>query len=156
MWAGDWKRAHHYRSPEDAVEAVRHRVGLIDVSTLGKFRVEGPDAVELLERLYPNRFGDLDLWKIRYGVMLNDEGVIVDDGAVVRVSADEFFVTVTTGNTSALERWITWWLADWRLDVRVLNVTGAFAAVNLAGPDSRDVMRVLTDGCSTSPARSRR
>ncbi|MDP9299271.1 MAG: 2Fe-2S iron-sulfur cluster-binding protein [Actinomycetota bacterium] len=145
MWAGDWKRAHHYRSPEDEVEAVRHRVGLIDVSTLGKFRVEGPDAVELLERLYPNRFGDLDPWKIRYGVMLNDEGVIVDDGAVVRVSADEFFVTVTTGNTSALERWITWWLADWRLDVRVLNVTGAFAAVNLAGPTSRDVMRLLTD-----------
>jgi sarcosine oxidase, subunit alpha len=145
MWAGEWRRAHHYRSPEEEVDAVRHRVGLIDVSSLGKFRVAGPDAIELLERLYPNRFDDLDVWKIRYGVMLNDEGVIVDDGAVVRVTPDEFFVTVTTGNTSAIERWITWWLADWQLDVRVLNVTGAFASMNLAGPYSREVMHNVTD-----------
>jgi sarcosine oxidase subunit alpha len=145
MWAGDWRRAHHYRSPEEEVDAVRHRVGLIDVSSLGKFRVKGPEAVSLLERLYPNRFEDLDIWRIRYGVMLNDEGVIVDDGAVVRVAQDEFFVTVTTGNTAALDRWITWWLADWRLDVRVLNVSGAYASMNLAGPNSRDVMQGLTD-----------
>jgi sarcosine oxidase subunit alpha len=76
--------------------------------------------------------------------MVNDEGVILDDGAVCRLAEDEFFVTVTTGNTSALERWITWWLADWRLDVQVLNVTGAFGAVNLAGPRSREVMAELT------------
>jgi sarcosine oxidase subunit alpha len=76
----------------------------IDVSTLGKFRVRGPQAVDLLERLYPNRFSDLAVGRIRYGVMLNDEGVILDDGAVCRVSDDEFFVTVTTGNTAALER----------------------------------------------------
>jgi sarcosine oxidase, subunit alpha len=144
MWAGDWRRPHHYTSPEDEVDAVRHRVGLIDVSTLGKFRVKGPDAVELLERLYPNRFADLAVGRVRYGVMLNDEGVILDDGAVVRVDDDEFFVTVTTGNTAALERWITWWQADWRLDVRLLNVTGAFAALNLAGESARPVMERLT------------
>jgi len=145
MWAGDWRRPHHYTSPQDEVEAVRTRVGVIDVSTLGKFRVKGPDAVALLERLYPSRFADLAYRRIRYGVMLNDEGVIVDDGTVARVGDDEFFVTVTTGNTAALERWITWWNADWGLDVRVLNLTGAYAAVNLAGPASRDVMRSLTD-----------
>jgi sarcosine oxidase subunit alpha len=145
LWAGEWRRPHHYTDPEREVEAVRTRVGLIDVSTLGKFRVRGPDAVELLERLYPNRFRDLAVGRVRYGVMLNDEGVILDDGAVCRLDADEFFVTVTTGNTGAIERWITWWLADWRLDVRVLNVTGAYAAVNLAGPRSRDVMAELTD-----------
>jgi sarcosine oxidase subunit alpha len=76
--------------------------------------------------------------------MLNDEGVIIDDGAVCRVEDEEFFVTVTTGNTAAMERWITWWLADWRLDVQVLNVTGAFAALNVAGPSSRGVMERLT------------
>jgi sarcosine oxidase subunit alpha len=145
MWAGDWRRPHHYTTPEREVEAVRSRVGLIDVGTLGKFRVKGPDAVELLERLYPNRFHELAVGRLRYGVMLNDEGVILDDGAVCRLGSDEFFVTVTTGNTSAIERWITWWLADWRLDVQVLNVTGAFGAVNLAGPRSRDVMAELTD-----------
>lgn len=152
MWAGDWRRPHHYTTPEEEVDAVRHRVGVIDVSTLGKFRVRGPQAVDLLERLYPNRFADLAVGRIRYGIMLNDEGVILDDGAVCRVDDDEFFVTVTTGNTAALERWITWWLADWRLDVQVLNVTGAFAALNLAGPNARTVMRRLTDADVSSEA----
>ena len=145
MWAGDWRRPHHYTTPEEEVDAVRNRVGLIDVSTLGKFRVKGPESVDLLERLYPNRFSDLAVERVRYGAMLNDEGVILDDGAVVRVQDDEFFVTVTTGNTAALERWITWWNADWQLDARVLNVTGAFGAVNLAGPRARSVMAALTD-----------
>jgi sarcosine oxidase, subunit alpha len=152
MWAGDWRRPHHYTTPEDEVDAVRKRVGLIDVSSLGKFRVKGPQSVELLERLYPNRFSDLAVGRIRYGAMLNDEGVILDDGAVVRLEDDEFFVTVTTGNTSALERWITWWNADWQLDTRVLNVTGAFGAVNLAGPRARSVMAALTDADVTGGA----
>jgi sarcosine oxidase subunit alpha len=145
MWAGDWRRPHHYTTPEDEVDAVRNRVGLIDVSSLGKFRVTGAQSVELLERLYPCRFSDLAVGRIRYGAMLNDEGVILDDGAVVRLEDEEFFVTVTTGNTAALERWITWWNADWQLDARVLNVTGAFGAVNLAGPRARGVMAALTD-----------
>jgi sarcosine oxidase subunit alpha len=71
--------------------------------------------------------------------------VILDDGAVVRLEEDEFFVTVTTGNTAALERWITWWNADWQLDTQVLNVTGAYGAVNLAGPRARSVMAAMTD-----------
>ncbi len=58
MWAADWRRPHHYRTPEAEVEAVRERVGVIDVGTLGKFRVRGPEAAALLERLYPNRFTD--------------------------------------------------------------------------------------------------
>ena len=145
MWAGDWRRPRHYTTPEDEVDAVRNRVGLIDVSSLGKFRVKGPQSVDLLERLYPCRLSDLAVGRIRYGAMLNDEGVILDDGAVVRLADDEFFVTVTTGNTAALERWITWWNADWQLDTRVLNVTGAFGAVNLAGPRARSVMAALTD-----------
>ncbi|MGH2640649.1 MAG: 2Fe-2S iron-sulfur cluster-binding protein [Actinomycetota bacterium] len=145
MWAGDWRRPHHYTTPEAEVAAVRHRVGLIDVSTLGTFQIKGPQSVELLERLYPNRFSDLAVGRVRYGAMLNDEGVILDDGAVVRLADDEFFVTVTTGNTAALERWITWWNADWGLDALVLNVTGAYGAVNLAGPRARSVMASLTD-----------
>jgi sarcosine oxidase subunit alpha len=145
MWAGDWRRPHHYSTPQREVEAVRTSVGVIDVSTLGKFRVRGPGSVELLERLYPNRFSDLEVGRIRYGLMLNDEGVIIDDGAVCRIAPDEFFATVTTGNTAVLERWITWWQADWRFDCRIVNVTGAFAALNLAGPRARDVMQTLTD-----------
>jgi sarcosine oxidase subunit alpha len=151
MWAGDWRRPHHYTDVRSEVEAVRTRVGLIDVSTLGKFRIRGPQAVDLLERIYPCRVSDLAPGRIRYAAMLNDEGVILDDGTILRLEDDEFFVTVTTGNTAGIERWITWWLADWQLDVHVLNVTGAFAAVNLAGPRAREVLARLTDA-DLSPA----
>jgi len=152
MWAGDWRRPHRYTTPEQEVEAVRTLVGVIDVSSLGKFRVKGSEAADLLERLYPNRFHDLAVGRIRYGVMLNDEGVILDDGTVCRIGPDEFFVTVTTGNTAAIERWMTWWNADWRFDAQVANVTGAYAAVNLAGPSAREVMQALTDADVSSDA----
>jgi sarcosine oxidase, subunit alpha len=152
MWAADWRRPRHYSSPELEVEAVHAAVGVIDVSSLGKFRVRGPGAVDLLERLYPNRFSDQPVGRVRYGVMLNDEGVVLDDGAVVRLADDEFFVTVTTGNTAAIERWMSWWHADWKQDAQLINVTGAFAAINLAGPRAREVMGALTDADVSSVA----
>jgi sarcosine oxidase subunit alpha len=145
MWAADWRRPHHYSDPAAECRAVHDRVAVIDVSTLGKFRVKGPDAIVFLERLYPGRFGDLKVGRIRYGVMLNDEGVILDDGTVCRLDDDEFFVTTTSGGTEAIERWMTWWLEDWALDVQVLNVTAQYAALNVAGPLSRKLMERLTD-----------
>jgi sarcosine oxidase, subunit alpha len=144
MWAGDWRRPHHYADPRQECEAVHQRVGLIDVSSLGKFRISGSQSVRLLERLYPSRFADLKIGRVRYGAMLNDQGVILDDGTVTRLGEDEFFVTTTTGGTAAMEQWMRWWLADWRLDVRLVNVSGGYAAVNLAGPRSREVMQRLT------------
>jgi sarcosine oxidase subunit alpha len=145
MWAGDWRRPHHYRDPRLECEAVHERVGLIDVSSLGKFRITGPQAVTLLERLYPSKFADLKIGRVRYGAMLNDQGVILDDGTVCRLGDEEFFVTTTTGGTSAMDQWMKWWLADWALEAHVINVSGGFAAINLAGPRSREVMQRLTD-----------
>ena len=145
MWAGDWRRPHHYQDPRQECEAVHDRVGLIDVSSLGKFRVTGSQSVALLERLYPSKLGDLKIGRIRYGAMLNDQGVILDDGTICRLGEEEFFVTTTTGGTSAMDQWIKWWLADWRLDARIINVSGGYAAVNLAGPRSREVMQRVTD-----------
>jgi sarcosine oxidase subunit alpha len=145
LWAGEWRRPRHYREPADECKAVHERVGIIDVSTLGKFRVRGKDAVALLERLYPNRYGDLKVGRIRYGAMLNDQGVILDDGTVGRLGEDEFFVTTTTTGAEAIDQWIKWWMADWRLDAQVLNVSSAYAAINVAGPRSRDLMSRLTD-----------
>jgi len=145
MWAGDWRRPHHYQDPRQECEAVHDRVGLIDVSSLGKFRVTGPQAVALLERLYPSKLADLKVGRIRYGAMLNDQGVILDDGTICRLGEEEFFVTTTTGGTSAMDQWIKWWLADWGLDARIINVSGGYAAFNLAGPCSRGVMQRVTD-----------
>ena len=143
MWAGDWRRPHHYQDPKLECQAVHERVALIDVSSLGKFRIQGPDAVTFLERLYPSKIADLKVGRIRYGAMLNDQGVILDDGTICRLGDREFFVTTTTGGTAGMEQWIKWWLADWGLDVQVMNVSGGYAAINLAGPRSRDAMQRL-------------
>jgi sarcosine oxidase, subunit alpha len=145
VWDAGWRRPHRYEGPDAEVDAVRERAGLIDVSPLGSFRIEGAQAVELLERLYPCRVSDLGVGRIRYGALLTDTGAILDDGMIVRLADDAFFVTVSNEDTDAIERWITWWNADWRLDAGVLNVTGAFGAVNLAGPRARDVMAAVTD-----------
>jgi sarcosine oxidase subunit alpha len=145
MWAGEWRRPHHYHDPREECRAVHERVAIIDVSSLGKFRIKGPEAVALLERLYPNRVADLKIGRIRYGAMLNDQGVILDDGTICRLNADEFFVTTTTGGTAGMEQWMRWWLADWALDAQLLNVSGGYAAVNVAGPRARAVMRKLTE-----------
>ncbi|MFI5282671.1 MAG: 2Fe-2S iron-sulfur cluster-binding protein [Candidatus Dormibacterales bacterium] len=150
-WAGEWRRPRQYRDPAEECRAVHERVGVIDVSTLGKLRLRGAGAVDLLERLYPNRFGDLKVGRIRYGAMLNDQGVILDDGTVGRLAEDEFFVTTTTSGADAIDQWIKWWMADWRLPVQVVNVSSAYAAINVAGPRSRELMTRLTDA-DMSPA----
>ncbi len=145
LWAGEWRRPRQYRDPAEECRAVHERVALIDVSTLGKFRIKGPEAVALLERLYPNRFADLKPGRIRYGAMLNDQGVILDDGTVARLSEDEYFVTTTTSGADAIDQWIKWWMSDWRLRVNVLNVSAAYGAINVAGPQARELMSRLTD-----------
>ena len=144
MWAGDWRRPHHYAEPSVEARAVHQSVGLIDVSTLGKVRVKGPDAAAFLERLYPNMYADLAVGRVRYGVMLNDSGVILDDGTIVRLDDDEYFVTTTTGNAASMIRWMEWWLAVWQMDVLMANVSSQYAAVNLTGPRSREIMTRLT------------
>jgi sarcosine oxidase subunit alpha len=145
LWAGEWRRPRQYRDPAEECKAVHERVAVIDVSSLGKFKVRGPEAVQLLEMLYPNRLGDLKVGRIRYGAMLNDQGVILDDGTVARLGEDDFFVTTTTSGAEAIDQWIKWWMADWRLRARVVNVSSAFAAINVAGPRSRELMGRLTD-----------
>jgi sarcosine oxidase subunit alpha len=144
MWAGEWRRPKQYRDVADECKAVHERVEIIDVSTLGKFRIRGSGAVELLEKLYPNRYGDLKVGRIRYGAMLNDQGVILDDGTVGRLAEDEFFVTTTTSGADAIDQWIRWWMADWRLAAQVVNVSSQYAAINVAGPRSRELMGKLT------------
>jgi sarcosine oxidase subunit alpha len=88
MWTGTWRRPHSYGDVEAEVQAVHGAVGLIDVSTLGKLLVIGPDAGEFLERLYPNRFGDMKAGRIRYAVLNTDAGRIMDDGTIARLSDD--------------------------------------------------------------------
>ncbi len=144
-WAGDWRRAYDYGDPEGEALAVNQAAGLIDVSTLGKLLVRGPDAAEFLDRLYPNRFSNLKPGRIRYGVISSDAGRIVDDGTVCRIDDQTFYVTTTSSGAGAVEEWFGWWLADWGLDVQLTDLTQGLAAVNLAGPKAREIMALVTD-----------
>jgi sarcosine oxidase, subunit alpha len=143
--AGQWKRPEHYGDATAEVRSVRERAGLIDVSTLGKIDLRGPDAVQLLERLYTNRFAGLPVGQIRYGVMCTDEGIVFDDGVVCRLADDHFYLTATTGGITTVYEWMTWWAAAWKFRVHVTNVTSAYAAVNLAGPKARQVLAKVCD-----------
>ena len=143
--AGPWQRPHSYGSPQEEYLAVRHRVGIIDVSTLGKLDVRGKDAGALLDRVYTHRFSNLRVGRIRYGVLCSDNGTILDDGTVARVSDDHFFVTTTSGNVDMIEEWFKWWNAGTGLCAHVTNVTSDYAAVNVAGPHARQTLAKLTD-----------
>jgi sarcosine oxidase, subunit alpha len=145
MWTGTWRRPHSYGDVEAEVQAVHGAVGLIDVSTLGKLIVSGPDAAEFLERLYPNRFGDMKPGRVRYAVLNTDSGRIMDDGTIARLDEDTYYVTTTSTGAGAVIEWFEWWNAVWGYDRQVSDVTGGIAAVNVAGPRSRDLLARLTD-----------
>jgi sarcosine oxidase subunit alpha len=134
------------------VRAVHEGLGVIDVSTLGKLIVEGPDAAALLDRLYPNRFSDLAVGRIRYGVVTTDGGRIIDDGTVGRLGDDLFYVTTTSTGSEGVYEWFEWWNAVWGYDAEIVNVTGALAALNLAGPRARETLASLTDDDVTNDA----
>jgi sarcosine oxidase subunit alpha len=144
-----WRPAYYgtsrYRAEciQNEVLAIRHNVGLIDVSTLGKLRIRGSDAAEFLNRMYTFAYLKQPTGRARYLLMTNEAGTIVDDGVAVRLSDDSFYVTATTGGVDSVYRSMLLWNAQWRLDVDISNVTAAYAGVNVAGPRSREVVEKL-------------
>jgi sarcosine oxidase subunit alpha len=153
MNAGVWKRPEHYGDPLAEVRAVRQGVGLIDITTLGKFHLHGPDVPTLLERLYTNRWQKLGIGRVRYGIMLNNEGVVVDDGVTARLSDNYYYMTATSsGATQVYETIESYLQGGWELDVHVLDATELRAAMNLTGPYARDVLAKVTEGIDLSNA----
>jgi sarcosine oxidase subunit alpha len=153
MPAGNWRRPEYYQvsgesrsqSIEAEVHAVRNAVGLIDVGTLGKIEVHGPDAGQFLDRAYAGRYSDLKVGMTRYGLMLDESGVIIDDGVIARMEENLFYFTTTTGGSATVFRELQRWNALWGLDCALVNVTGHRAAFNFAGPSSREILQSLTD-----------
>lgn len=152
MPAGVWQRPAYYARPgEDRgtsiaaeVAAVRTAAGLIDVGTLGKLEVRGPDAAAFLERVYTGRFANLKVGMTRYGVMCDEAGTLIDDGVIARLGPEHFYFTTTTANSAPIYRELSRLNALWRMDVGLVQLTGALAAMNLAGPKAR---AVLADCC---------
>ena len=153
MPAGEWFRPAYYeeagKSREaaitDEVLAVRRGVGVIDVGTLGKLEISGPDAAEFLERHYTGRFANMRPGTTRYGLMCDETGVIVDDGVVGRLAAERYYVTTTTTASGSVYREMQRWAILWGLKVVLVNATGTYAGMNVAGPSSRRVLSALTD-----------
>jgi sarcosine oxidase subunit alpha len=148
---GQWKRPRYFpragESMREAVlrecTAVRTGVGMIDASTLGKIEVVGPDAPAFLDRMYSNRMSNLRVGRIRYGLMLGLDGMVFDDGVAMRLADDRYLVTTTTGGAArVLDRFEEWLQTEWP-DLRVYctSVTEQWAAVAVAGPSSREVVR---------------
>lgn len=146
MVAGLWLRPEHYGDPVAEIRAVRQAVGIIDVSTLGKLRLTGTGVPALLERLYINQWRNLRVGRVRYGVMCNDEGIILDDGVTAHVDEHEWYMTTTSSGSGAIFEWIQWWLqSGWGEGIHAVDMSEAFAAFNLAGPKSRELLSSLTD-----------
>jgi sarcosine oxidase subunit alpha len=154
MDMGDWQRPRYYSthlaaSEKEAVQleyrAVREAVGLVDVSTLGRLDVRGSDSGKLLDKVYTHRFSDLRPGRVRYALMCDEGGIILDDGTISRLSEDWYFVTTTSGNLDFVHQWLDWYLTGTGWDVHITNVTAGYGAMNLAGPKSRDVLRRVTD-----------
>lgn len=153
MDMGEWKRPRYYKTSasnneracvEEEYRAVRERAGIIDVSTLGKLDIKGKDAGTLLDKVYTNRFSDLKPGRVRYSVLCDEAGIMLDDGTISRLAENHYFITTTTGNLDFVQQWLEWWLVGTGWDVHITNLTGGRAAVNLAGPKARDVLQTLT------------
>ena len=134
----------HGRRISGETRHVRQKVGLNDVSTLGKIDIQGPDAAELLNRVYVNGWKTLPVGKARYGLMLREDGFVFDDGTTSRLGENRYLMTTTTANAVAVMQHLEFHLqAVWpELDVQVTSVTDQFAGMALAGPLSRKVLEV--------------
>jgi sarcosine oxidase subunit alpha len=152
--AGQWKRAQWFSRPGDKswrdsvdreVAMTRNGVGICDVSTLGKIDVLGPDAGVLLDRLYINMFSTLAIGKARYGVMLREDGFVMDDGTTTRFAEDRFFLTTTTVNAAKVMQHIDYARqVVWpELDVQATSVTEQWATYAVAGPQSRALVQAV-------------
>lgn len=155
--AGPWLRPHSYGNGESEYWAVRRGVSVMDVGTLGKYQVVGPDATEFLERLYPCHVRDLTPGRLRYALLLNEAGYVIDDGLVGAVNPREYYLTFTSSGAEGVESWLRDWIESWKLKVHLVNQTAAFGAINVAGPRARELLSRLStdsvDGASLSYSR---
>ena len=157
---GQWKRPWYYPKNEETMEAavnreckaVRKSVGIFDASTLGKIELVGPDAGELLNRIYINRFDDLKVGSCRYGIICGDDGMVIDDGVTSRLEDKRWLMTTTTGNASKVFHWIDEWLqCEWpELDVFLTSVSSHWSTITIAGSNARNVLLELAGDVDVS------
>ena len=146
--AGAWIRPDHYGDPAAEVRNVRSKVGIIDVTPIGKLDLRGPDVPRLLNLVYVNKWSKLDIGRVRYGVMCTEDGVVFDDGVTGRLGPEHYLMSTTSSGASAVWEWLENVLQtmhpDWQ--VHITPVTTAYASINVAGPAARDLIGRVTRG----------
>ena len=153
---GNWLRAQWYpksgeknwrESVDREVLATRNSVGICDVTTLGKIDIQGSDSAEFLNIVYTNAFGKLPIGKVRYGLMLREDGIAYDDGTTARLGENHFVMTTTTANAVLVFRRLEFVrqciCPD--MDVHLISTTDAWAQVAIAGPNSRRLLEKIVD-----------
>ena len=151
---GQWKRAWYYpKSNEDMlmavnreVKATRDSLGILDASTLGKIDLKGRDVAEFLNRIYTNSWSKLGIGKCRYGLMLGDDGMVIDDGVTSRIDDNHYVMSTTTGNAASVMSKLEDWLqTEWPdLQVYLTSITEQFGTISLNGPNARKVMEKIS------------
>jgi sarcosine oxidase subunit alpha len=145
---GAWERARYFSqdfNSREEIENVRNNVGIIDVSTLGKFRIFGPDALKALQRVYVGDMAKIPEGKVKYSAMCNEDGCLIDDGVVVKRGENDYYFTTSTGRADSTIEWIRYHTRYEGWNFHLVNLTDAFGAINLAGPNARAVLGSLTD-----------
>jgi sarcosine oxidase, subunit alpha len=146
LHAGAWVRPEHYGDAQAEARNVRTNVGIIDVSPLGKLDLRGANVADLLDLVYVNKWQKLPIGAVRYGVMVGEDGIVMDDGVTARLADDHYIMTTTSSGAASVWEWIENWLQtarpDW--DVTVTPVTTAYTSINVAGPKSRELLARLT------------
>jgi len=150
---GQWKRAWYYpinnETMEEAVQreskAARESAGILDASTLGKIDIQGTDVSEFLNRVYTNAWSKLAIGKCRYGLMLNEDGMVYDDGVTTRLDENHYIMTTTTGGAANVMGKLEDFLqTEWpELDVFLTSVTDHFATISVCGPNSRKILNKI-------------
>ena len=146
--AGAWKRVRYFSTDftcGSEIENVRNNVGIIDVSTLGKFRIFGPDALKALQRVYVGDMSKIPEGKVKYSAMCNEDGCLMDDGVVTKRGDNDYYFTSSSNRADATAEWIRYHTRHEDWDFSMVNLTDAFGAVNLAGPRARHVLEKVTD-----------
>ena len=159
---GQWKRPWYYPGAgEDMaaavareVKATRAGIGILDASTLGKIDIQGPDAAELLNRIYTNAWGRLAVGRCRYGLMLGEDGMVFDDGVTTRLGEHHYLMSTTSGGAARVLAWLEEWLqTEWpELEVYCTSVTEQWATIAISGPHSRKLLAELAEGIDLAPA----
>jgi sarcosine oxidase subunit alpha len=159
---GLWKRARYFPIGDEDMDravareclAVRKSVGIFDASTLGKIEIVGTDAAEFMNRMYVNAWTKLEPGRTRYGVMLREDGFVMDDGVVGRLAADRFHVTTTTGGAPrVLAVMEDYRQTEWpELDVSLTSTTEQWGVIAVQGPVAREAIAPLVEGIDLSPA----